>query len=202
MQDIGCTTCHIQHLQIDNDRRVADVETVYDRTRGIFNHLFATATAHLVEVDDGKGVPTLKQPSGQPFLVRNIFTDFKRHDLGPRFHERNFNGTITTQFLTLPLWGVGNTPPYGHDGRSINLREVIERHGGEAQAQREAFVNLPDNKRDALLKFLESLIIFPPEDTPSNLEPGDPADVNGVQTPSVHGSIRLRTLFNDPSDPE
>jgi hypothetical protein len=23
------------------------------------------------------------------FVVRNIFTDFKRHDLGPNFHERN-----------------------------------------------------------------------------------------------------------------
>jgi CxxC motif-containing protein (DUF1111 family) len=36
--------------------------------------------------------------------------------------------------MTEPLWGVGSTAPYGHDGRSINLREVILRHGGEALA--------------------------------------------------------------------
>lgn len=45
MEDIGCTTCHIPDLQIDSDRRVADVETVYDPVRGVFNSLFATASA-------------------------------------------------------------------------------------------------------------------------------------------------------------
>ena len=68
----------------------------------------------------------------------------KRHDLGPAFHERNYDGTTTTQFMTEPLWGVGSTAPYGHDGRSINLREVILRHGGEAQAARDAFAALPE----------------------------------------------------------
>ena len=33
----------------------------------------------------------------QPFLVKNIFTDFKRHDLGPSFHERNYDGTMRTR---------------------------------------------------------------------------------------------------------
>jgi hypothetical protein len=200
MKDIGCTTCHIQNLQIDNDRRVADVETVYDRTRGIFNNLFATATGFFTTITDNPALPPRKAPQLGSFLVRNIFTDLKRHDLGPRFHERNFNGTITTQFMTLPLWGVGNTPPYGHDGRSINLREVIERHGGEAQAQRDAFINLDENKRDALLKFLDSLIIFPPDDTASNLDAGNP---NAPEFPqNGHGSIALSVLFNNPSDPE
>ena len=44
--------------------------------------------------------------------------------------------------MTTPLWGVGTTAPYGHDGRSINLTEVILRHGGEAQAARDAFARL------------------------------------------------------------
>lgn len=35
--------------------------------------------------------------------------------------------------MTTPLWGVGSTPPYGQDARSINLKEVILRHGGEAE---------------------------------------------------------------------
>jgi CxxC motif-containing protein (DUF1111 family) len=64
-------------------------------------------------------------------LVKNIFTDLKRHDVGPNFYERNYDGTVRTEFMTTPLWGVGSTAPYGHDGRSVNLTEVILRHGGE-----------------------------------------------------------------------
>jgi CxxC motif-containing protein (DUF1111 family) len=63
----------------------------------------------------------LKRPNLGSFVVRNIFTDFKRHDIGPNFHERNFDGTMRTHFLTTPLWGVGSTPSYGHDGRSGDL---------------------------------------------------------------------------------
>ena len=82
-----------------------------------------------------------RSPTGSSFVVRNIFTDFKRHDLGPNFHERNYDGTIRRQLLTTPLWGVANTAPYGHDGRSMNLQDVILRHGGEAQTARDRFAN-------------------------------------------------------------
>ena len=58
-----------------------------------FNHLFATAVPRFDTVDDDSGFPTLKNPQRQPFLVRNIFADFKRHDLGPNFHERDFTVT-------------------------------------------------------------------------------------------------------------
>ena len=105
--------------------------------------------------------------------MRNIFTDFKRHDLGPNFHERNYDGSIRREFMTTPLWGVGTTAPYGHDGRSINLTEVILRHGGEAQAARDAFARLPDQQQGEVLDFLNSLVLFPPDDTASNLNPGD-----------------------------
>ena len=26
-------------------------------------------------------------------MIRNFYADLKRHDLGPAFHERNFDGT-------------------------------------------------------------------------------------------------------------
>jgi di-heme oxidoreductase (putative peroxidase) len=200
MKEIGCTQCHMPDLQIERDRRVGDIDTVYDPARGIFNNLFATAIPQFRTVDDGTDFPPLKLPAGEPFLVENIFTDFKRHDLGPNFHERNFDGTMTTQFMTLPLWGVGNTSPYGHDGRSINLREVILRHGGEAQTQRDAFAHLSEQRQDAVLRFLESLVIFPPDDTASTLDPGDPSAPDFPQR--GHGSVRLGTLFNNPGDPE
>jgi di-heme oxidoreductase (putative peroxidase) len=200
MRQIGCQSCHIQDLRIEHDRRVADVETVYDRNRGVFNGLYATASLLVSENDDGSGYPTVKMPRRQSFVVHNFFADLKRHDLGPGFYERNYDGSMTKEFMTEPLWGVATTAPYGHDGRSINLREVILRHGGEAQASRNAFARMPEVGKAAILEFLGTLVLFPPEDTASNLDPGDP------QTPGFpqrgHGSISLQVLFNDPSDAE
>ena len=198
IERIGCTRCHIPDLQINHDRRVADVETIFDPVNGVFNRLFATATALFNTVNDGTGQPPLKQPKLGSFLVKNIFTDFKRHDLGPGFHERLYDGTIRKLFLTEPLWGVGSTEPYGHDGRSINLREVILRHGGEAQNERDAFAALSDNAQEDVVAFLNLLILFPPDDTASNLEPANPAAEGFPQF--GHGSIRLTELFNNKND--
>jgi hypothetical protein len=197
LRQIGCTSCHVQNLKVQKDRRVADVETVFDPERGRLNRLFATATPRLANPSSIGQALTPKMPAAQPFVVRNIFTDFKRHDLGPSFHERNYDGTMRTHFLTTPLWGVGNTPPYGHDGRSVSLTEVILRHGGEAQASRDRFAALPARQRNAIVRFLETLIVFPPDDTASNLDEGDPAAPWYPQY--GHGSIRLTVLFNDPT---
>ena len=197
---IGCARCHVPDLTIERDRRVADLETVFDSKRGIFNGLFATATPLFNAVDDGSGQPALKQPKLGRFVVKNIFTDFKRHDLRPNFRERNYDGTTRTQFLTAPLWGVGSTAPYGHDGRSINLTEVILHHGGEAEKEAERFNRIGSIGQLAITEFLETLVIFPPDDTASTLNPGNPADPNFPQ--SGHGSIKLGALFNDPADPE
>src|SRR5258708_38258328 len=122
-------------------------------------------------------------------MVTNIFTDFKRHDLGPTFYERNYDGTTQKLFMTRALWGVGSTAPYGHDGRSINLREVILRHGGEAQAARNAFAELSPEQQERVIAFLNSLVIFPPDDTASNLDPGNRNAFNFPQF--GHGSIKL-----------
>jgi len=67
-----------------------------------------------------------KRPLGKPFLVRQIFTDFKRHDVGPGFYERNYDGTMQTMFMTRPLWGIDSTGPSGHDGRSMTLDDPLE----------------------------------------------------------------------------
>jgi cytochrome c2 len=199
-QQVGCASCHVTDMAINHDRRVADLETVYDPVRGIFNNMFATATPLYHEVDDGSGLPHLKLPLGNSFLVKDILTDFKRHDVGVSFYERNWDGTMQTQFLTRPLWGVGSTGPYGHDGRSITLNDVILRHGGEAQASRDKYAGLGSVQKVALQMFLNSLVLFSPDDTASNLDPGDPTKNNFPQF--GHGSIKLTVLFNDPTDTE
>ena len=194
LREIGCTDCHKPNLRINSDRRVADVETVYDPEQGIFNQLFATATTLFTSEDDGNEFPLL-QPNGDSFVVRNFYSDLKRHDLGPAFHERDFDGSVVTEFVTEPLWGVGSTAPYGHDGRSINLDAVIKRHGGEAQESRDAYVNLRVRDQRRILAFLETLVLFPPDDTASNLNTGNPNDLENIQSPDVHGSINLGALF-------
>jgi len=35
-QSLGCEQCHVQNLQINHDRRVADLATEYDTVRGVF----------------------------------------------------------------------------------------------------------------------------------------------------------------------
>ncbi len=196
---IGCGHCHTPELKIVHDRRVADVDTAYDALQGIFNNLFSTATPLVTTVPDPP-YPARQVPLLGSFHVEGIYSDLKRHDLGPKFHERHYDGTITTQFVTEPLWGVATTAPYGHDGRSINLNEVILRHGGEAQPQRDSYAELPDGDRVKLLEFLGSLVLFPPDDTASNLDPGNPSDPDFPQR--GHGAIDLSVLFINPLDKE
>lgn len=198
LSQIGCTDCHVPNLPIDRDRRIADVDTRYDERNGIFNRLYATATTLFDVEQDGEALPKLV-PQGGPFVVENIYADFRRHDLGPAYYEREYDGNYVKEFMTEPLWGVGTTAPYGHDGRSINLEEAILRHGGEAQDSRDAYAALNENNQRKLLEFLQSLVLFPPDDTASNLNPGVPGTGN-PQDPVQHGSINLAALFQDASE--
>ena len=206
--NVGCTSCHIASLTINADRRVADVDTVFSdfnpaspTTSGNpFNRLFATATPRIVTIDDPSSEPVIKQAARQSFVVNNFFADLKRHDLGNNFTERNFDGTFQRQFITEPLWGVATTAPYGHDGRSQTLEEVIMRHGGEAQAARDNFNGQSRANKNLVLAFLNSLVLFPPDDTASNTSNINPAASNFPQ--NGHGAIALTPLFNNPADIE
>ncbi|HYI92969.1 MAG TPA: hypothetical protein VEX68_05460 [Bryobacteraceae bacterium] len=55
-------------------------------------------------------------------------------------------------------------------------------------------------ERIDVLEFLGSLVLFPPDDTASNLDPGDRLAPGFPQV--KHGSIKLTVLFNDPEDIE
>jgi hypothetical protein len=214
---IGCANCHVPNMTINRDRRVADVETVFNAQDGNpFNRMFATASLLVVADPNVPAVlpdhPQGLLPAGGSFVVRNFFADFKRHDLGPNFHERNFVGNafqvapgvdpprdannFNRQFITEPLWGVGDTAPYGHDGRSGNLQDVILRHGGEAERARDRYRRLRDREQEWLKTFLRSLVLFGPDDTASNLRPINEADPLYPQV--NHGSIALGAIFTTP----
>jgi hypothetical protein len=96
-----------------------------------------------------------------PYDVQ-LFSDLRRHDMGPELAspapQPSEGGEIAaTQWLTRPLWGLADTPPYLHDGRASTIDEAILAHGGEAQASRDAFAALSDDDRAALRVFLLSL---------------------------------------------
>jgi hypothetical protein len=56
---------------------------------------------------------------------------------------------------------------------------------------------LSEAQQQAILRFLESLVLFPPDDTASNLDPGNPRAPSFPQ--EGHGSISLTVLVNPTS---
>lgn len=92
------------------------------------------------------------------------YSDFLLHDMGEGLADGQDVGRANgREWRTPPLWGIGLTETVNghtfflHDGRARNLTEAIVWHGGEAQAARDGFVDLPKADRDAMIRFLESL---------------------------------------------
>ena len=90
------------------DRRVADVETVYDPQRGIFNRLFATADAAV-----RRGRRRQRASAAQAAAPRSRSScatsspTSSATTSGPDFHERNYDGTLRREFLTDAAVGRG-----------------------------------------------------------------------------------------------
>lgn len=70
-----------------------------------------------------------------------------------------------SEWRTPPLWGVGDSAPYLHDGSAATLKDAIARHNGDAKTVTEKFRGLPQGDQTALLTFLKSLKA-PPTATP------------------------------------
>lgn len=92
------------------------------------------------------------------------YSDLLLHDMGEGLADHRPEGDADGyEWRTPPLWGIGLTETVSghtlflHDGRARNLTEAILWHGGEAQAARTGFANLPKSARDDLISFLESL---------------------------------------------
>ncbi len=92
------------------------------------------------------------------------YTDLLVHDMGEGLADgRPDFDADGRQWRTPPLWGLGllqtvNGHSYLlHDGRARGFAEAILWHGGEAEASREFFRQLPRAERAALIRFLESL---------------------------------------------
>jgi len=76
-----------------------------------------------------------------------ITTDSNSQSSGPRPDE----------WRTPPLWGVGDSGPYMHDGRAATLAEAIQVHGGQAAASANRFERLTGGEQAQVLAFMRSL---------------------------------------------
>jgi CxxC motif-containing protein (DUF1111 family) len=87
-----------------------------------------------------------------------LFSDLKRHDMGPANVARHVQrGVALDEYLTPRLWGVADSAPYLHDGRAPSFDYAIAGHDGEGAVARAAFVALPPQEKGALRVYLMSL---------------------------------------------
>lgn len=110
--------------------------------------------------------------------IVNIFSDLKRHDLGPGIAESvDEKDTGHSVFITQPLWGAGSTAPYMHDGRSPTIADAIMWHGGDAANSRRAFKRLSAQDQQALIAYVENNILLLAEEEEGEEAEGGHSDL-------------------------
>lgn len=130
-------------------------------------HLCHTTTLHTrprgATLLNGTELPWLGNQTIHPY------SDFLLHDMGSEIMGKGLNDNYVSglargnEWRTTPLWGIGLQKKVNghtfflHDGRARNMEEAILWHGGEGEASRNLFKKMPKEKRNALIKFLESL---------------------------------------------
>lgn len=93
------------------------------------------------------------------------YTDLLLHDMGSQLDDGYTEGSAKTyEWRTPPLWGLGlSKRSQGgsyylmHDGRATTIDVAILLHGGEATKIKDRYVALPEQDKQVLIKFLESL---------------------------------------------
>jgi hypothetical protein len=175
LQQVGCTRCHVESWRLEarddrrgwpGDRRLFRLET---RSRILPNGV-SEIVGKLVR--SSRVLPSGERvPLGRAATIERIYSDFKHWDLGPRYYERRFDGTLQKEHRTAPLWGVGSTAPYGHDGHFMSLDDAIRAHAGAAERESAAYGALDAAKRELLIEYLRSLVLYPTDEIP--------ADING-----------------------
>jgi CxxC motif-containing protein (DUF1111 family) len=90
-----------------------------------------------------------------------LYSDLLLHDMGSALADGVSQGAAGgSEFRTAPLWGLGQRVFFLHDGRSSDLIETIQWHGGagsEARAVSSRFFGLSETDKQHLLNFLRSL---------------------------------------------
>ena len=155
--DLLKVALYLSSLAVPAQRNAADERIVQGER--VFNQLGCGA-CHTPTHETGihPTIPALSRQTIHPF------TDLLLHDMGDALADNRADFQATgREWRTPPLWGIGMFQTvnrhtyYLHDGRARNLTEAILWHGGEAQASRDSFTQLPADERAALVAFLKSL---------------------------------------------
>ncbi len=138
--------------------------------RGEITDAVRRGEAHFTEIGCAScHIPTLKTgPNPIPALDRvdaNLYSDLLLHDMGSELADGRSDGTANGfEWKTPPLMGLrlaadalGGTAFLLHDGRTSDLADAIQLHGGEAEASRNRFLSLSEEQRQDLIAFLMSL---------------------------------------------
>ncbi len=177
----GCAACHVPdwHLLSTNpqakdytenfagDRRFFDLKVAFNentqRLEGKIDYLVNKITSR-----DRKGAERWV-PKRDAYTIRGIYSDFKYHDVGEDFYQMQFDGSVVKKWKTAPLWGVGHTAPYAHDGANLDLDSVIRRHAGEALQSKISYTKLSERERCQILAFLGNLQLYQTDQLPCDL---------------------------------
>jgi CxxC motif-containing protein (DUF1111 family) len=137
--ELGCAGCHVPMLVLQSPHLEIDGVPPLDLARDMRR----PALTYDPDVD------------GYPVW---LFSDLKRHDMGPANTAQHLQlGVATPEYLTPRLWGVADSAPYLHDGRAPSLDYAIAGHDGEGAAARAAFAALTREEQGALRVYLMSL---------------------------------------------
>lgn len=156
----GCAVCHRPALPL-NSLSFAD-PGVWDMA-GTLRTADTQAPAHydLALLDWSKTLPR----NADGAVMVPLFGDLKRHRIADSEVSALSNELLSQRFvardvfMTAELWGVGSTSPYGHRGDMTTLDEIIQAHGGDGRAAREAYLALDETARLDVIAFLKTLVI-------------------------------------------
>ncbi len=168
-EDMENVDLYLQSLGVPARRNINDPEVQAGE------EAFYEAKCHLCHVTTlhtRPGGSTLLNGTQLPWLGNQTihpYSDFLLHDMGSEIMGVGLNDNFKSglamgnEWRTTPLWGIGlqervnGHTYYLHDGRARNFIEAIMWHGGEGEASKNLFARMPRQKREALVKFLESL---------------------------------------------
>jgi len=192
MRGMRCLECHVPDWQIhardevfEGDRRFFDLEVVWDA--GALPQVYPFFKADLRRLTRRAGEREVRAFGGA--TVGGFFSDLRHHDMGTDglnggYHETQFDGTLSTVWRTPPLWGMGSTFPWGHDGKSLTLEDAILRHGGDALPSRLRWQMASSAERRDVLFMLERLQLYDAETMLTDLD-GDGALSDGFVVAGV-----------------
>jgi hypothetical protein len=202
-ESVGCAECHVpdwyiepaatdsekSHDRFAGDRRFFHLETIYSET----NERLEGTLVDLTTLEGG-----VHTPRRDGFLVRGIFTDFRHHNMGDSYGQRQFDGSLIEEWRTAPLWGVGSSGPWDHDGASFDLYSSILRHGGsesEAASSVTLFKAASEEDREALIAFLSGLVLYQVEELPCDIDGDGQIGENFMVAGKNVGTERLNAEF-------